>query len=64
MRRVLFAVLLLLCVSLPLSAANTQEDSLYGFTGASSRLSGIGKTNSAPFPDPAIKRNSNEDLDC
>jgi N-acetylated-alpha-linked acidic dipeptidase len=52
MRRVLFAALICLIALLPLSAANSAEEALYGFTSASSRAQRDWENKFRAIPDP------------
>ncbi len=59
MRRAVFAVLLSICVLLPLSAAISNDDQpLYGFTAAGSRTEREWEGKFRAIPSPQIMRDS------
>src|SRR5262249_25044561 len=62
MRRILFAVLLSIFVLLPLSAANNDDQPLYGFTAASSKAQREWETKFRAIPDPKILRDTMQRL--
>jgi N-acetylated-alpha-linked acidic dipeptidase len=63
MRRAIFAVLLSICVLLPLSAANSNDDQpLYGFTAASSRTERDWENKFRAIPSPQIMRDTMQRL--
>jgi N-acetylated-alpha-linked acidic dipeptidase len=63
MRRAVFAVLLSICVLLPLSAANSNDDQpLYGFTAASSRTEREWENKFRAIPSPQILRDTMQRL--
>ena len=52
MRRALFTALICLIALLPLSAANSDDDALYGFTAASSHTQRDWESKFRAIPDP------------
>ena len=54
MKRVLSAVVLLFIALLPLSAANSDDDTLYGFTAAASHTERDWENKFRAIPDPKI----------
>ena len=62
MRRTIPAVLLSLMVLLPMSAANNQEDPLYGFTAVGSAAERDWESKFRAIPSPAIMRDSMQRL--
>jgi len=62
MKRAISAILLCLIALLPLSAANVQDDPLYGFTSASSKVERDLETKFRAMPDPKIMRDAMQRL--
>ncbi len=62
MKRTISAILLCLIALLPLSAANVQDDPLYGFTSASSKVERDLETKFRAMPDPKIMRDAMQRL--
>src|SRR5258708_29327609 len=62
MRRILFAALLCMTAMLPLSAANTEEQTLYGFTAASSRTERDWESKMRAIPDAKRLRDAMQRL--
>jgi N-acetylated-alpha-linked acidic dipeptidase len=62
MRRILLSALLCLIAMMPLSAANTEEQSLYGFTAASSRTERDWESKMRAIPDPRRLRDAMQRL--
>jgi N-acetylated-alpha-linked acidic dipeptidase len=62
MRRALFTALICLIALLPLSAANTDDDTLYGFTAAGSKTERDWENKFRAIPDPKILKDSMQKL--
>ena len=62
MRRALFTALICLIALLPLSAANTDDDTLYGFTSAGSKTERDWENKFRAIPDPKILKDSMQKL--